>query len=275
MLILTLNEELNIARCIESVAWSDDIVVLDSFSTDATHEVARKCGARVFERKFDNFALQRNFALDNIGFKHQWILHLDADEVVTDELRNELAAVIKDSQYRAFKISSKLMFQGKWLRYSGMYPSYQVRLGHIDALRFKQVGHGQRENLEIVDVGTLHNAYLHFSFSKGLTDWIERHNRYSTDEAQQGLEAASKEPPGWLKLFTTREKTDRRRALKAKVVYLPFRPLLRFFYMYVLRLGFLDGQAGLIYCRLLASYEYWIVLKMRELRENGTPESLD
>ena len=132
---------------------------------------------------------QRNYALDTIGFKHDWVLHLDADEVVTAALRDEIALAIADSRFSAYRIASRLMFMGRWLRFSGMYPSYQVRLGRKDSLRFDQVGHGQRESLGAGQVGTLKNPYLHYGFSKGLADWIERHNRYSTDEARFELQA--------------------------------------------------------------------------------------
>jgi len=268
VLILTLNESGNIARCMNAVAWSDDIVVLDSFSTDETPVRAAALGARVHQRAFDTFADQRNYAIDAIGFRHDWVLHLDADEVVTDELRNEIAEVIQRDRYAAYRIASKLMFMGKWLRFSGMYPTYQVRLGRKDALRFQQVGHGQRETLEAARIGTLKAPYLHFGFSKGIADWIERHNRYSSDEARQGLRVLQENRVGLAGLFSLGDPVRRRRALKQLSVRLPCRPMLRFLYMYFLRLGFLDGRAGWVYCRLLAMYEYWTVLKMREL-ENG------
>jgi len=268
VLILTLNEAENILGCIQSVSFSDDIVVLDSFSSDKTVERAKSAGAATYQRAFDNFASQRNYALESIEFKHDWVLHLDADERITPKLRDEIADVISDSHFTAYRIASKLMFRGKWLRFSGMYPTYQVRLGRKDTLRFKQVGHGQREALDSGQLGTLKNAYLHHGFSKGMTDWIERHNRYSTDEAVQGIEVSSQGRPGIGDIFALDDRTRRRRALKQLSVRLPFRPLLRFFYMYILRLGVLDGRAGFVYCRLLAMYEYWIVLKMREMRKS-------
>ena len=266
MLILTLNEAINIQRCMESLSWSDDIVVLDSLSSDDTVKLAETSGASVYQRAFDNFASQRNYALDEIKFKHEWILHLDADEVVTPELRDEIAQAVANPDFSAWRIASKLMFMGKWLRYSGMYPTYQVRLGQRDQLRFIQEGHGQREALASNDLGTLQNPYIHYGFSKGMADWIEKHNRYSTDEALKGLEVQRKSGAPLKNLFAT-DRTQRRRALKQLAVRLPFRPMLRFLYMYVLKLGFLDGRAGFYYCRLMANYEYWIVLKMRELRK--------
>lgn len=265
VLVLTLNEEQNIAACLDALQGFDDVVVLDSFSKDRTVELAESMGARTVQRAFDNFAGQRNFALDQIGFKHEWVLHLDADEVLTPELRDEIRHAIANAAYDAYRIPSRLMFLGQWLRHSGMYPTYQVRLGRAAKLRFAQVGHGQRETLDAARIGTLQNAYLHYSFSKGLSDWFERHNRYSTDEAKATV---ARLQPGaridWAGLVSL-ESTRRRRALKDLSVHLPIRPLARFLYMYVLRLGFLDGRAGWIYCRLIAIYEFMIVAKAREM----------
>jgi len=158
-----------------------------------------------------------------------------------------------------------IMF-GKWLRFSGMYPTYQVRLGRVGSLRFKQVGHGQREDLDASRVGTLKNPYLHYSFSKGFEEWFNKHNYYSTQEAVEGLRIFDKKGIDWGCLMSVSGSTRRRRALKDLSVRLPFRPLLRFLYIYILRRGFLDGTAGLTYCLLISIYEYMITLKMKELR---------
>lgn len=265
ILILTLNEEANLPACLASVAWSDDVVVLDSFSQDATVAIAEHLGARVYQRAFDNFAGQRNYALEHIDFKHNWILHLDADEIVTPELQAEMRQAIASDRYEAYRIPSKMMFLGRWLRHAGLYPSYQVRLGHRQRFRFQQVGHGQREAIAPDRIGTLGNPYLHYSFSKGLTDWFDKHNRYATDEARETLQLlAGTRGIDWAGLGS-RDRTRHRRALKELSCRLPCRPLLRFLYMYVLRRGFLDGRAGLTYCCLLSLYEYLIVLKTREL----------
>src|SRR5580698_1020237 len=118
VLILTLNEEGNLADCIESVKWCDDIVVLDSLSTDRTVQVAETAGVRLFQRRFDDFASQRNYALDEIPFKHPWVFHLDADERFTEPLRRECEAAITEDQHSGFLVPSKLMFMDKWLRWS-------------------------------------------------------------------------------------------------------------------------------------------------------------
>jgi glycosyltransferase involved in cell wall biosynthesis len=267
VVILTFNEEANLPACLAAVDWSDDIVVVDSFSRDRTVEVARRQGVRVYERVFDDFATQRNFALDTVNFRHDWILHVDADEIVTPALRDEILRAIQSDRFDAYRVPSKMIFMGRWLRYSGLYPSYQVRLGHRDRLRFKQVGHGQREDLPAERVGTLLEPYLHHCFSKGLTDWFEKHNRYSSDEALESVRARGVNG-GWdWRGLVSHDPTRRRRAVKALAGRLPLRPSLRFLYMYVVRRGFLDGSAGLTYCKLLAIYEYLIVLKSRELAD--------
>ncbi len=271
ILLLTLDEAANLPACLAAVAWSDDVVVLDSFSRDATVAVAEGWGARVYQRAFDSFAGQRNYALDQIEFKHDWVLHLDADEIITPALRAEMLAAIGAGGFDAFRIPSKMMFFGQWLRYSGLYPSYQVRLGHRRRLRFQQVGHGQREDMAPERIGTLAEPYLHFSFSKGLTEWFDKHNRYATDEAREAVRLrAAGGGLDWQGLWS-REGTRRRRALKCLSSRLPLRPLQRFIYMYLLRRGFLDGHAGLTYCRLLAIYEYLILLKTRELLAGREP----
>ncbi len=268
VLILTFNEERNLSACLESVRWSDDVLVLDSFSDDKTVEIARAAGARVLQNRFVNFAEQRNFGIEHGGLKHEWILHLDADEVVTPELHQEMISRIQASASDAYKLASKLMFENRWLRYSSIYPSYQVRLGRRDALRFQQVGHGQREKLSAERLGTLDQALLHYSFSKGVDDWIRRHNRYSTDEAKNFVDNLAGQPLDLAGLFSP-DAMRRRRALKHFGCRLPFRPAFRFVYMYLLRGGFMDGAPGYYYCRLLALYEYMIVLKIRELRQRA------
>ena len=269
VLILTFNEEHNLARCLESVRWSDDVLVLDSFSADKTVEVAAAAGIRVMQNRFVNFAEQRNYGLDHGNLKNDWILHLDADEVVTPELQRELTEIASSGDKDAYRVASKMIFQGRWLKYSGMYPAYQVRLGRRDKLQFIQVGHGQRENLSADHLGTLDQALLHYSFSKGIADWVVRHNRYSTDEARHFVTELAGQALDWRGLCSLNDAVRRRRALKQIAFYLPFRPAFRFFYMYCLKLGFLDGLPGFHYCCLLAFYEYLATLKIQELRRKA------
>jgi len=268
ILILTLNEEQNLPACLGAIAWCDDIVVMDSFSSDRTVELAERAGARVLQRKFDSFAGQRNFALEQVDFKHEWVFHLDADEIFTEALRLEIGQVIEDPDYDAYRVPSKTMFMGQWLRRSGMYPSYQERLTRCPNFRFKMVGHGQKADIALDRIGTLQEPYLHYSFSKGMSDWFEKHNRYSTHEADAALEHRQAGRMDWPGLFSS-DQSRRRLAMRAVVFRMPMRPFFRFFYMYVIRLGFLDGSAGFTYCRLMATYEFMIICKMREIETHG------
>jgi glycosyltransferase involved in cell wall biosynthesis len=264
VLVLTRNEEHDLPQCLDAVRWCDDVVVVDDLSTDRTVQIAGEFGARVVQHPFDTFAAQRNFALDNVSFKHDWIFHLDADEILTPDLRLEIEAAVSDGHYQAFRVPSKTFFMGKWLRHAATYPTYQVRLGRNPGLRFVQVGHGQREQLDPALIGTLREPYLHFPFSKGLKAWFAKHNRYSTVEAERGLALRRTKRPGSRALLS-RDATKRRRALKDLSIWLPLRPILRFLYLYVLRRGFLDGRPGLAYCQLMALYERMVVLKTVEL----------
>jgi hypothetical protein len=157
-----------------------------------------------------------------------------------------------------------LIFMGRWLRHAGMYPAYQVRFGRTEALRFMDHGHGQREVQDASQVGTLRAALNHHNFSKGVNDWFRRHLRYAQLEA---IEASSGGPGvGVLAEVFARDPTQRRRALKALATRLPARPLLRFLYCYVIRMGFLDGRAGFHYSRMLGIYQYLIDLNLKEHR---------
>ena len=273
VVILTLNEELNLPRCLEAISWCDDVLIVDSFSSDATLKIAGEHGARVVQRAFDSFAGQRNFALDQCELKYEWVFHLDADEVMTPDLSAEILGCIAATDKDAYRVSSKLMFHGKFLRHAGLFPWYQVRLGRRGKLRFTQVGHGQREQLPPHAIGTLKNSLLHFPFEKGLDDWIEKHKRYSTAEARQNVYGYANADVPILDLLSVA--TDRRRRAAKKIFrLLPCRTSIRFIYMYLFRGGILDGKLGFTYCRLLAWYEWLIVLKEREIKTRARDKTL-
>jgi glycosyltransferase involved in cell wall biosynthesis len=264
VVILTLNEEKNLAACLESIKWCDDVLIVDSYSSDKTLEIAEFSGASIIQHRFDGFASQRNYAIENHTFKYDWVLHLDADERVSDELCEEIKSVTVKVEKPAYRIASMMMFCGKWLKHAGMYPAYQVRLGRKDFLRFVQAGHGQREDAGGGQIGTLKSPLIHYCFSKGLTDWFEKHNRYSRDESLWASKS-SQDKIDWPGIFSMNDGVRRRRALKDLSFRLPFRPTLRFLYMYVAHLGFLDGWQGFTYCRLLSIYEYMTLIKIKEI----------
>jgi glycosyltransferase involved in cell wall biosynthesis len=264
VLILTLNEELNLPECLASVAWSDDVVVLDSLSTDRTAAFATAAGARVVLRRFDNYANQRNHALREVTFRHAWVYMADADERVPSNLRDEMLARVAAAgpDVAAFRLRRKDMFMGRWLRRSTGYPTWATRL-----IRAGRV-HVEREiNEEVVVDGRvdyLDQHFLHYPFNRGFAHWIERHNRYSTMEAERLL-VEREAPIDWPGL-ASRDPARRRKTLKRVAYRLPGRPFLAFCYLYLVRLGLLDGAAGWHYCRLRAVYEYMIDVKMTETR---------
>lgn len=263
VLILTHDEAPNIRRCLESLRGCDDVVVVDSFSTDETVSIAESLGARVLQRAFDTFAGQRNWGVEHGNFRHPWVLHLDADECLTPELHDEIKRSVARDDKSGYLLANKLMFMGRWIRHASMYPHYQARLLKRGEAWFGQVGHGQILAHAERGVGTLREPYVHYNFSRGVSDWVQRHNRYSTDEARRLCNGERAEPTGARPAADSVEASQQRR--KRLAAKLPFRPLLRFLYLYVWRAGFLDGRPGFDYCVLMSFYDYLTRLKAREM----------
>lgn len=270
VLILTLNEEVNLPGCLESVNWSDDIVVFDSYSSDRTVEIAKAAGARVVRREFDNYAAQRNAALNEVKYKYPWVLMVDADEHWPRAIYDEIRTVIDNAEnVSLYHFRRKDMFMGRWLKRSTGYPTWAgrlVKLGEVSVRR--EINEEYWTNGE---KGYLKGHFIHYPFNKGVAFWLERHNHYSSMEA----EAVIKEVQGSLSLrdLFSSDPTLRRKFLKQLAFRMPCRPLLVFCYLYFVRMGFLDGMPGLTYCRLRAIYEYMIDLKVKELRrrQKGLP----
>jgi glycosyltransferase involved in cell wall biosynthesis len=264
VLILTLNEEINIAECIDSCAWSDDIVVFDSFSSDKTREIALQKGARVVERRFDNYAAQRNAALTAVRYRHPWVLMIDADERVPPDLVAEIKAAVATASVRQvmFRMRRKDFFFGRWLKRSSGYPTWFGRLLRLGHVHFEK--DFNEETIANGDVGHLNEHLVHFPFNKGVNFWLERHNRYSTMEAV--AKSATQSEPFHPSDLYTRDPLTRRRALKLLAHRLPFRPLMVFLYLYIVRLGFLDGRAGFYFSRMRAIYEFFIDVKVMETK---------
>jgi glycosyltransferase involved in cell wall biosynthesis len=265
VVILARNEAINIEACVRAVNWCEDVVVIDDASTDGTDRLAIAAGARVVQHPFRSFADQRNWAMEQADLRHEWVLHLDADEVVTESLQRlieeTLSATAADTV--AFRMCRKTIFQGTWLKFSDGFPVWIMRLVRRGKACFVDCGHGELAVPPVEGtMGTITEPFLHFSFSKGLEDWIARHNRYTTREAL--LEHQSLQQVKWGELLSS-DRAIRRTALRTLSRRLPLRPLLRFLYQYVLKRGFLDGSAGFTFCRLMATYEGWIVLKRKEL----------
>ncbi|BAZ92989.1 glycosyltransferase [Thiohalobacter thiocyanaticus] len=265
VVILTLDEEVNIGRCLDSVAWCDDVVVLDSFSTDRTCEIARGKGARIVERAFDNYANQRNHALKEIDYSNDWLLMLDADEVVPGEMVEEMAATLTGGgeDVTLYRMRRKDYFMGSWLKHSTNYST--LWFGRL--MRLGRVWVEREINEEYHTDGLtrdLDSAIVHYPFNKGLSAWVEKHNRYSSMEAELLVHGGGYE---WkLRELFDSDPVARRKALKALIYSMPGRPLVMFLGRYFVAGGVLDGRAGLMFCLLKSWYEYLIDCKAKELR---------
>lgn len=266
VVILTLNEERNLPLCLESLRGCDDIVVLDSGSSDRTGEIALRAGVHFVKHPFQNFAAQRNYAHTDITFKHRWLFHLDADERMTPELREECnqRAAEDNPNIDGFFVAPRMMFHGRWIRHCTDFPAYQARFVYTKRFRFIQVGHGQRESKDM-QMGTLSANYLHDLSADGDEALLEKHRRYAREEAAAFL-SGRKDPHAPAPSLFSGNALERRRALKALSHWLPARGAVRFFYQYVLQRGYRDGKPGYAYCKLMARYESWIAQEIRQQR---------
>ncbi|WP_148096722.1 glycosyltransferase family 2 protein, partial [Aphanothece sacrum] len=227
--ILTYNEEVDIAECIESViSLSDDVIVVDSFSSDRTVEIASLYPVQIFQNKFESHGKQRTWMLKNICTKYEWIYLLEADERMTPELFAECLKASLGEEAIGYYVAERVMFMGSWIRRSTQYPRYQMRLFKKDQVWFDDYGHTERE-VYAGPVSFIKETYPHYTCSKGLSRWIEKHNRYSTDEAKETLYQLEKGGVSWKKLLFGSSEVERRRALKDLSLRIPFRPLVRWF----------------------------------------------
>ena len=263
--ILTWNEEIDIADCIESALLSDDVIVVDSFSSDRTVEIAEQYPVRVVQHKFESHGKQRTWMLEEIPTKHEWVYILEADELMTPELFKECCEAIQNTHKVAYFASEKVMFMNRWIKHSTQYPRYQMRLMKKGFAWFSDYGHTEREEIN-GEAGYLKESYPHYTSGKGLSRWVDKHNVYSSNEAKETLNQLKTGSIAWGDLFFGKTEIVRRHALKDLSQRIPFRPLTRFLYMYFGLRGFLDGRAGFAWCTLQAFYEYLILLKVWEIQ---------
>ncbi|TRU23717.1 MAG: glycosyltransferase family 2 protein [Microcystis aeruginosa Ma_SC_T_19800800_S464] len=280
VLIPAKNEESNLPACLESVARADEVFVVDSQSSDRSIEISTNYGANVVQFHFNGrWPKKKNWSLDNLPFRNEWVLIVDCDERITPELWDEIATVIQDPNYNGYYLNRRVFFLGQWIRYGGKYPDWNLRLfkhksGRYENLNTEDIpntGDNEVHEHVILDgkVGYLKNDMLHIDF-RDIYHWLERHNRYSNWEARVYYNILTgNAESGTIGAHLFGDAVQRKRFLKKIWVKLPFKPLLRFILFYVIRLGFLDGKAGYIYGRLLSQYEYQIGVKLYELRQFG------
>ncbi len=280
VLIPAKNEELNLPACLESVARADEIFVVDSQSEDRSIDIVENYGAKVIQFHFNGrWPKKKNWSLENLPFRNDWVLIVDCDERITPQLWDEIAIAIKNPEYSGYYLNRKVFFLGKWIRYGGKYPDWNLRLfkhqlGRYENLHTEDIPNtGDNEVHEHVilqgKVGYLKEDMLHIDF-RDIYQWLARHNRYSNWEARVYYNLLIGEDNSTtIKANVFGNAVERKRFLKKIWVRLPFKPLLRFILFYFIRLGFLDGMPGYIYARLLSQYEYQIGVKLYELRKFG------
>ena len=273
VLLPVLNEETNLPAALASAAWADQVIVIDSGSSDRTAAIAVAASAEVVQFSYGGSGPKKKaWALANAPIRNEWVLVLDADERVTDDLRSEIEGAIADGGRDGYYIDREFMFMGRSLRC--FRPNWNLRLfrhrlARMEDLQMQDLaGTGDNEIHEHIEVdgttGFLRAPLLHDD-DRGLTAWLDRHNKYATWEAHIYRKFRA-EPLGVNVLsFWQLDAFRRKRVLRRVWVRLPGRPLLRFATWYIARRGFLDGRQGFIFCVLMAYYEFIIGAKMREL----------
>ncbi len=276
ILIPARNEEANLTACLESVSRADEVFVVDSQSNDRSIEISEQHGATVVQFEFNGrHPKKKNWSLENLPFRNEWVLIVDCDERITPELWNEIEIAIKNPEFQGYYLNRKVFFLGKWIRFGGKYPDWNLRLFKHQVGRYENLGtEGMRNTGDnevhehvILDgkVGYLKEDMLHIDF-RDIYHWLERHNRYSNWEAQVYYNILhGKGNDGTIGANLFGDSVQRKRFLKRIWVHLPFKPSLRFILFYFLRLGFLDGKAGYTYGRLLSQYEFNIGVKLLEI----------
>lgn len=268
--VLCLNESVNLPRCLGSLSWCDERLVVDSGSQDGSQERARQLGAIVHEHKQPGRFLiteQRNWTIEHGGISSEWVLFLDADEAVGDACREAILHAIEASDAPdGFELTPRYWFLGRWLKHTQGYPNWHPRLLRRGSMQFEG---GVWESFPADKrIGRIAEPYEHYAFSKGIDDWLERHRRYADWEADRitvFLKGGGSEALGtrrWLVL----------RRLSAKLW--PLRPLLRFSQKYLLQGGFLEGWQGLLFCILMAGYDLITAIKIIELKRREAEQEL-
>ncbi len=267
VILMTLNEEANLPRALESIAsLNAEIFVVDSGSTDRTKDIARAAGAHIYEHAWESYGRQLNWALDSLPIRTPWLMRMDADERLTPELACELAAVLPtlSDDITGLEVKLRVYFWGRWIRHGGFYPLWLLRVWRAGAARCEQRWMDEHMVRTHGRVARLQHDFIDENH-KGLTFWTDKHNRYADREVKDLLALAAGEsderPAG---------QAGRRRWAKEKLYArapLFWRALAYWFYRYVIRLGFLDGRSGLVFHFLQAFwYRLLVDAKLYELR---------
>lgn len=257
VVILTYNESVHIERVIKNVlGWADKIIVLDSYSEDDTVEKTKSLNVEVISRKFDNYKNQREFAIEYSKNQADWLMFLDADEYLTENLKIEIKAAIQKKDIVGYYLPRRFIFMNKWIKWGGYYPTYLLRL-----FRPEQANINRVINEHVTVLGK--TEYLKYDFVdhnlKGFGNWIDKHNRYATYEAMDLI--------NFKKIKTTFKHSGKqwiRYNIWNKLPIIVVRPFVYFLYRYIFRLGFLDGKEGFIY-HFLQGFWFWFIIDVKYL----------
>lgn len=276
ILIPIKNEEANLPRCLSSVSWADQVFVVDSNSTDKSVEIAKAFGAEVYQFQFSGvWPKKKNWALDTLPFAHPWVFILDADEVLPPEAKEEFERIVTAPcdpavDITGYWINRRCMFMGKWLKHA-YYPNWNLRLflhklGRYEKLIDEHTASGDNEVHEHIIIegraARLVAEMEHYAFPT-VEIFVEKHNRYSNWEARFAL----RDKRGDASNITDKH-VRKIRQLKLIMEKLPFRPVIRFFYVYIWQKGIFDGMEGFYFAMLHAFYEFLTVAKIYELKTN-------
>lgn len=267
VLILTYNEELHIQNCLESVAWADEIFIVDSFSQDQTVEIARRYTDKIYQGEFKEYSAKKNWSFQNLPFSHEWLLSVDADEKIPEMLRDEIAASLTTDQVDGYLIRQRYYFLGKALEHA-VGSMYKLKLFKWRMYRCQEVIHEYP-----IFNGRI--AYLKHPFDhidrRSLSEFIQRHNKYSSQEAELYLLLRGQKLDFNPSRFLSADSATKKQMLKRIWVRFPdwSRPLVMFVWFYILKMGFLDGIQGLIFSILRgAIYEFHVSVKLWEKRHS-------
>ena len=267
VLVLTLNEESNLPDCLASAAWSDDVHVVDSGSRDATVEVARRCGAKVYVHPFENFSAQRNWALRHAAFRHEWVLVLDADERIPSDLAEEIERTAAEAppEVAGFEMRRKVFFMGSWIKYAGQFNHFWfLRLFRHRGTRYEDRAVNEYPLVE-GGVRRLQGALLHEN-RKPVRELISKYRQYAGLEARETLKLLRRQAGTGLQPRWRGTPAERRRWLKHWHLRLPFRGLRKFLYLFFWRGGIVDGIPGLVFCVLMGAQEFMLAGELRALK---------
>lgn len=279
VMIPTLNEASHIREAVENALKLGPVLVLDSMSTDGTQDLARQAGATVVEHKFENYSRQKNWGLDHLPFRGKWIFILDADERVTPALQHEIHRVVsRDDGVVGYYVNRVVIFMGREIRHGGLFPSWNLRLFRRGSCRYEDRS-VHEHMLANGPTGYLDHLMLHIR-RETITQYIAKHIRYADMESDEWIKGRKGENRSAKAGTLFRNLLGYRLYLRRDVwPYVPYKPFARFIYMYILRLGFLDGAAGWHLAQLMASYEYMIKLlyeeKLQRLRDRANADRAD